>query len=57
MHFAAWQNHGAVLRLLLDAGGDPSIHDTRHDSDVMGWAEYGQKPEMVRILKEYAARS
>jgi ankyrin repeat protein len=57
MHLAAWQGHGEVLRLLLDAGGDPTIHDTKHDSDVMGWAEYAHQREMVRILKEYAARS
>ena len=53
MHLAAWQNHADVVRLLLESGADPTIHDTEHDSDVLGWARYGQRSEIVGILEEY----
>lgn len=51
MHLAAWEGHVEMVRLLLDGGADPSIHDKEHDSDVLGWAEYAGKVEVVRLLK------
>jgi hypothetical protein len=33
-----------VVRLLLDAGADPSIRDSKHHGDAKGWAEYGRVP-------------
>jgi hypothetical protein len=47
-----------VVRLLLTAGADPSIRDSKHDGDAIGWAEYGRVPpsprwrEIVQILQE-----
>ncbi len=56
LHLAAMQGHADVVRLLLDAGADPSVRDSAHDSDPLGWAEFFQRPEVVRILKDRAAR-
>jgi hypothetical protein len=30
LHLAAWQADGEVVRLLLDAGADPTIRDSKH---------------------------
>ncbi len=54
MHLAAWEGHADMVRLLLDAGADPKIHDKEHDSDVLGWAQYAGKVEVVHILQERA---
>jgi hypothetical protein len=37
--------------VLLDAGADPAIRDTKHDSDAMGWAEFFRRSEIVEILR------
>lgn len=55
LHLAAMQGHGEVARLLLEAGADPSIRDSAHDSDPVGWAEFFQKPDVAQILKEHGA--
>ena len=54
LHLAALGNHPDVVRLLLTAGADPGIRDSKHDGDAMGWAEFFQRAEIVRILKEHA---
>lgn len=56
MHLAASQGHADVMRLLLDAGGDVTIRDSRHDSDIRGWAEFFRQPEIVRMLDERPPR-
>lgn len=55
LHLAAAFGHAEVVRLLLDAGADPSIHDSKHDSDPAGWADHFGRPEIVTMLK--AART
>jgi ankyrin repeat protein len=52
LHVAARHGHADVVRLLLAAGADPSIRDTEHDSDAVGWAEFFQQPEIVKILRD-----
>lgn len=54
MHLAAWQGHIDIMRMLLDAGGDTSIHDSEHDSDVLGWARYAQREDIVQLLESRA---
>jgi hypothetical protein len=46
-----------MVRLLLDAGADPAVHDSIHDADALGWAEYFKQPEIVRILKDRASKT
>jgi hypothetical protein len=52
LHLAAARGHTEIVRLLLDAGADPGIRDSVHDSDPLGWAEFFRQPEAVRLLKE-----
>jgi ankyrin repeat protein len=51
LHLAILGNHAEVVRVLLDAGADPAIRDTKHDSDAMGWAEFFRRSEIVEILR------
>jgi ankyrin repeat protein len=55
LHLAAMQGHVDLVRLLLQAGADPRIRDSRHDSDPLGWAEFFRRPDVVQILKAPAA--
>lgn len=55
LHLAAWWAHEDVVRLLLAAGADPRIRDSKHDSDAIGWAEFFRQPEIARILKDHAS--
>ena len=41
-----------IARMLLDAGGDPAIHDDKYDATVLGWAEYCEQPEIAQLLRE-----
>ena len=52
LHLAAAQGHAEIARLLLSAGADPRIRDTRHDGDALGWAEFFKKPEIVQLLRD-----
>ena len=51
LHLAALANHPEIVPLLLEAGADPAIHDTKHDSDALGWAEFFNRREMVKLLR------
>jgi ankyrin repeat protein len=51
LHLAILAGHTDVVRLLLNAGADPDIHDSMHDSDAMAWAEFFQRRDIVEILK------
>jgi ankyrin repeat protein len=45
--------HEHIVRMLLDAGADPRTKDSKHDSDVLGWAEFFRQPSIVRLLKAH----
>lgn len=51
LHLAILANHPEVVRLLLAAGADPRIHDTKHNADAMGWATFFGHGEIVAILQ------
>ena len=40
LHLAVLGGHPEVTRALLAAGADPTIRDTQHDSDALGWAQF-----------------
>jgi ankyrin repeat protein len=64
LHLAVLGNHLEVTRALLAAGADPTIRDTQHDSDALGWAQFflehrgdsaekrGRGQEIVGLLEE-----
>lgn len=51
LHMAVWQGDADIVRALLAAGADPEVHDSMHDSDAIGWAEYCKRDDLVEILK------
>lgn len=52
LHLAALADHPDVVRLLLDAGADATIRDSRHDSDALGWAQFFQRTGIVQMIEE-----
>jgi hypothetical protein len=50
LHLAILADHPEMARLLLDRGADPRIRDTGHNADAMGWAEFFQRREIVKLL-------
>ncbi len=52
LHLAVLADHPEMVRLLLDAGADPTIPDSKHDSDAIGWAEFMGRKTVLDILKE-----
>jgi ankyrin repeat protein len=54
LHLAVMQNHVDIARLLLNAGADPRIRDSKHDGDAIGWAQFFKRPEIGRLLQENA---
>jgi hypothetical protein len=50
LHLAAMQNHIDVARLLLNAGANPRIRDSKHDGDAISWAQFFKRPELVALM-------
>ncbi len=57
LHLAVLGGHAEIVRLLLHAGADPRIRDSKHDSDAIGWAEFFQRPDIVKMLQARAGDS
>jgi len=55
LHLAVLANHPEMVRLLLARGADPRIHDSQHDSDAIGWAEFFKRPDLAAIMKDHLA--
>ena len=51
LHMAAWGGHSGVAKALLDVGADPTIKDSQHESDALGWAEFFGHVEVVALLR------
>ena len=56
LHLAVGGGHTDVALLLLAAGADPDIRDSKHDGDVYGWAEHFRHPELVPLIREHAKK-
>jgi ankyrin repeat protein len=54
LHLAAARGHAEMVQLLLRAGADPRIRDSRHNEEPIGWAKYFRQPEIVRLLEDHA---
>ena len=50
LHLAVLGNHPDSARALLDAGANPRLKDSKHDSDAIGWAEFFGRPALVDLL-------
>jgi ankyrin repeat protein len=51
LHLATLFDHSDVARALLAAGADPTIRDSLHDSDAIGWAEFFGRIELVALYR------
>jgi len=50
LHLAVLGGHANVVQVLLDAGADPRIVDSKHDSDAIGWARFFGRTDLVEVL-------
>ena len=57
LHLTAFSNDLDTARALLAAGADTLIHDSQHDSDAIGWAEFFGHPELRDLLRASPAKS
>ncbi|HEX5108819.1 MAG TPA: ankyrin repeat domain-containing protein [Vicinamibacterales bacterium] len=57
LHLAALQGHVEIARLLLDAGADSNIRDSKHDSDPRGWAMFFDKPDIVELIDAHVGKA
>jgi ankyrin repeat protein len=51
LHLAVMGGHPEIVRLLLHAGADPRVRDSKHDSDAIGWAEFFRRTDIVQMLE------
>ena len=51
LHLAVFADHLAIVSLLLEMGADPRIHDSKHDADARGWADFFNRREILDMLK------
>jgi len=51
LHLAVLGGHRDAVIALLAAGADPRIHDSKHDSDAAGWAEFFGRTELADLLR------
>jgi ankyrin repeat protein len=52
LHLAALSGATEVARVLLDAGADARIRDSKHESDALSWAHFFKRTEIVAMLEK-----
>jgi ankyrin repeat protein len=57
LHMAVWSGNVEVARLLLAAGADRRIRDSKHDGDAMSWAEHFGRADIRRLLESHSEAS
>lgn len=56
LHEAAMRGNLEIIRLLLDHGADPHVHDTGYDATPAGWAEHHGQHEAQQLLEARETR-
>ena len=51
LHYAALNGHRAMAEFLLQHGADKTVKDTKVGSTAAGWAEHGNHPELLDLLR------
>jgi ankyrin repeat protein len=51
LHLAILGDHASMVSVLLQAGADPTIRESKHNGDALGWGEFFGRSEIVRILR------
>lgn len=51
LHVAAGHGRADLVRLLLDAGADPTVRDRRFDATPLGWAEHFDHDDVAALLR------
>lgn len=51
LHYAALNGHRAMVEFLLQHGADKNVRDTKVGSTAAGWAEHGNHPELLDLLR------
>ncbi len=54
LHHAAGNNALRVARLLIERGAEVDPVETAYGGTPIGWASYGDKREMIRLLSRYS---
>ncbi len=52
LHHAVWSGSLDTVKVLINAGADLDSKDTIWSGTPLGWAEYGNRKEIARYLKE-----
>jgi ankyrin repeat protein len=51
LHLAAGGGNLEMVKLLIELGADPSIRDEEFNAMPLGWAEFGERKEVVEFLR------
>lgn len=51
LHEAANRGHADIVLMLLNAGSDPTVVDSRWHGNAAGWAEEGGHPDIATLLR------
>jgi ankyrin repeat protein len=54
LHSAAMGGRLEMVKLLIELGADPHLHDPTFDSTPIGWAYHGGQREIVEYLSQFA---
>ncbi len=57
LHLAVLGAHPEVARMLMAAGADAEIPDSKHDSGALGWAEFFGRRDMAEMLRRGSERA
>jgi len=53
LHNAAGSGHLEMVKLLIELGADPLIRDKEFNARPIGWAQYGERQDVVEYLKQF----